>query len=71
MLYDHRSMRLFLILQGSISVPYMSTQSWPEKIAHSAMYTYKGGEQNFSAGTSVNFDISNNPVSPLEIDTLI
>jgi hypothetical protein len=31
----------------------MSTKSWAENIAHSAMYTYKGGEQNFSPGTSV------------------
>jgi hypothetical protein len=30
-----------------------STQSWAENIAHSAMYAYKGGERNFSPGTSV------------------
>jgi hypothetical protein len=31
----------------------MSTQRWAENIAHSAVCTYKGGEQNFSPGTSV------------------
>jgi hypothetical protein len=31
----------------------MSTQSWAENIAHNAMHTYKGGEPNFSPGTSV------------------
>jgi hypothetical protein len=31
----------------------ISTSAWAEDIAHSAMYTYKGGEQNISPGTSV------------------
>jgi hypothetical protein len=31
----------------------MSTQSRAENIAHTAMYTYKGGEQNISPGTFV------------------
>jgi hypothetical protein len=33
----------------------MPTQSWAENIAHSAMYTYKGGEPNCSPGTSVSY----------------
>jgi hypothetical protein len=39
----------------------MSTLSRAENIAHTAMYTYKGGEQNFSPGTTVFSDTAKVP----------